>query len=87
MIRRYLDVLSSPAHMQKVRHLSKTYEVRAGRAGGEIVCAVYLDDEYLDALSFMAAEIEPNRGVGEEVLVRVLMDDAINRLTGDLTFR
>lgn len=87
MIRRYLDVLSSPAHVEEVRHLNRVYEVRAGRAGSEVVCAVYLEGEYLDALSFMAVEIEPYRGVGEEVLVKVLMDDARKRLAGDLTFR
>lgn len=87
MIRRYLDVLNAPGYAESVKHLSKIYEIRAGRAGSEIVCAVYLDGEYLDALAFMTAEIEPSRGVGEQVLVKALMDDARVRLTGNLTFR
>lgn len=86
MIRRYLDVLDAPTYTERVKYLNRSYEVRAGRAGSEIICAVYLDGEYLDALAFMAAEIEPSRGAGEDVLVKALMDDAKARLTGNLTF-
>lgn len=87
LIRRYLDVLDEPTYTDKVKCLDKVYEIRAGRAGSEIVCGVYLNGEYLDAFSFMAAEIEPSRGVGEEVLAQALMDNAKTRLTGNLTFR
>jgi hypothetical protein len=86
VIRRYSDVLADPAYLETINHLGKTYEIRAGRAGAEIVCAVFLGGVYLDAFAFMAAEIEPSRGVGEDVLVRALMDDAKSRVTGHLSY-
>ena len=80
-------MLAEPANTLDIKHLGRTYQIRSGRAGSEIVCAVFLDGEYLGILAFMTAEIEPSRGVGEDVLIKALMDDAKARLTGHLTFR
>lgn len=87
MLKRYADVLSVPAYLRNVHVLAGAFEIRACRAGGEIVCAIYKDGHYLDSLSFMTVEIEPARGLTEDILVKVLMDDAESRLTGNLTFR
>ena len=68
--------------MKKIRSNDSMYEIRAARIGEEIACAVFRDDEYLDALSMLTTSSGMPGSLQETLAIADLTSQMTRLLTG-----